>query len=101
MADQLVAGVEVQLARLGVSSSTVSDGTAGALVQEVVAGSAADDAGVEVGDLIVGIDDRIIRNSGELRAEIISTVPGTVVDLMVIRDGAEVVIPATLGAASF
>ena len=101
VADQLVAGVEVQLARLGVSSTTSPDGTAGALVQEVVAGSAAAAAGVEVGDLIIGIDDRVIRDSGELRAEIISTVPGTAVDLMVVRDGEEIIIRAVLGSASF
>ncbi len=101
VAEQLVAGEEVQLARLGVSSQSVSDGTAGALIQEIAPGSAADDAGLLVGDVIVAIDGQTIRNSGELRAEIISTAPGTVVELAVIRDGEEIVVPAVLGSASF
>ena len=101
VADQLTAGQEVQLARLGVSSTTLTDGAAGALVQEVDAGSAAAAADLQVGDLIVAIDERVIRNSGDLRAEIISTAPGTVVDLTVLRDGVEIMLQATLGSASF
>ena len=101
VADQLTAGQEVQLARLGVSSTTLTDGAAGALVQEVAAGSAAAAADLQVGDLIVAIDENVIRNSGDLRAEIISTAPGTVVDLTVLRDGVEIMLQATLGSASF
>ena len=101
VADQLVAGDEVQLARLGVSSITVSNGAAGALVQEVVEGSAAEAAGLLVGDLIVAIDGRSIQDSGDLRAEIISTLPGTAVDLSVVRNGTNITVTAVLGSATF
>ena len=101
VADQLVAGEEVRLARLGVSSTTMTDGTAGALVQEVVDGSAAADAGLQVGDLIVAIDGRAIRSSGDLRAEIISTSPGTSVELSVLRSGTAITLQAVLGSATF
>ena len=101
VADQLVAGEEVRLARLGVSSITVTNGTAGALVQEVVSGSAAERAGLQVGDLIVAIDGRSIHDSGDLRAEIISTLPGTAVDLSVVRNGASIIVTAILGSATF
>ena len=101
VADQLVAGDEVQLARLGVSSTTVSNGAAGALVQEVVEGSAAEAAGLLVGDLIVAIDGRSIQDSGDLRAEIISTLPGTAVDLSVVRNGTSIIVTAVLGSATF
>ena len=79
----------------------MTDGTAGALVQEVVDGSAAADAGLQVGDLIVAIDGRAIRSSGDLRAEIISTSPGTSVELSVLRSGTAITLQAVLGSATF
>ena len=101
VADQLVAGQEVQLARLGVSSTPATGAIAGAVVRDVAVGSAASDAGLEVGDLIVAIDGRVIQDSGDLRAEIISTAPGTEVELLVIRGGNEIIVLAILGSASF
>lgn len=101
VADQLVAGEEVRLARLGVSSTTMTDGVAGALVQEVVEDSAAAAAGLQIGDLIVAIGGRPIRSSGDLRAEIISLSPGTPVTLTVVRDGVEITVRAVLGSATF
>ena len=97
----LVAGEEVRLARLGVSSITMTDGVAGALVQEVVEDSAAAAAGLQIGDLIVAIGGRPIRSSGDLRAEIISLSPGTPVMLTVVRDGVEITVRAVLGSATF
>ena len=77
VADQLVAGKPVQLALLGVSTTAAADGARGAQVAEVVPGSAADAAGLEVGDLIVSIDGTPIPDSGKLRAEIIGRAPGS------------------------
>lgn len=101
VAGQLVAGDEVQLARLGVSASPAADGRAGALVQEVVGGSAADDAGLQIGDLILSIGGRVVTDSGDLRHEILLLAPGTAVDLIIERDSATVTVPVVLGSAGF
>ncbi len=101
VAQQLVAGEEVRLARLGVSTTPFTDGAVGALVGEVVPGSAAEDAGLLPGDLITAVNGKPITDNFDLRAEILSEYPGTEIELTVIRDGQELRLPATLGAAAF
>jgi len=98
VADQLVDGDEVRLALLGVSTTAVPSGEAGAQVAEVVPGSAADDAGIEVGDRVVALDDEPITDSGRLRAQVIRRAPGEPVTLTVVRDGDERELEVTLGA---
>ncbi len=100
VADQIVAGEQVQLAFLGVSTNEGPSAEPGALVQEVVAGSAAEAAGVVVGDLIVAVDGRPVQDIGDLRVRIINTRPGTTVTLDVIRGGELTKLEATLGTTS-
>ena len=96
VADQIVAGEEVQLAFLGVSTDPASN-LPGALVVEVVDYTAAEAAGIEVGDRIVTLDGRPITEAGDLRARIINTQPGTEVTIELLRDGESVTLVATLG----
>jgi len=98
VADQLVAGDEVRLALLGVSTTVAPSGAAGAQVAEVVQGSAADRAGVEVGDRVVGIDGEAVTDGGRLRAQVIRRAPGEQLTLTVVRDGEERELEVTLGA---
>lgn len=98
VADQLVAGEDVRLAFLGVSTISPADGTRGAQIAEVVDGSAADEAGIEVGDIITSIDGEDIGDGAELRAQVIGRDPGTGVTLGVNRDGETIEVEATLGA---
>ncbi len=98
IADQIVAGETPVLAFLGVSAGQPPNGDRpGALVQDVIAGSAAATAGLEVGDLIVGVDGRFITDGSDLRARIINTRPGTEVGIEVLRDGASLNLTAILG----
>ena len=97
IADQIVQGVEPQLALFGVSTGAAPDGARGAQVGEVVAGSAAADAGVQVGDIIISLDGVNTRGSADLRAQVIDQVPGTDIVVTVIRDGEEVDLDVTLG----
>jgi serine protease Do len=99
VAEQLVAGEPVHLALLGVSTSASVDGRAGALVNEVVVGSAAEDAGLAVGDVILSIDGVRVQRPAELRAEVISTRPDTMVEVEIVRDGQTITLPVTLGSA--
>lgn len=98
VADQLVAGDEVRLALLGVSTTVAPSGAAGAQVAEVVQGSAADRAGVEVGDRVVGIDGEAVTDGGRLRAQVIRRAPGEQLTLTVVRGGEERELEVTLGA---
>lgn len=97
IADQLIAGVEPQLALLGVSTGAPPNGEAGAQVGDVVGGSAAEAAGLEVGDIVVGINGVATRGSADLRAQIIDNAPGTTVTISIIRDGEPLELTATLG----
>jgi Do/DeqQ family serine protease len=88
---------EVKRGLLGVSISDFNADSAkafgveataeGALVQEVVAGSAAERAGVEVGDVIVSVDGQRIKSASDLRNTIGLKRSGDRVRLDVIRDG--------------
>jgi serine protease Do len=59
----------------------------GITISSVVAGSPADKAGLKVGDTIVSVDTKQVKNGDELVADIASRKPGTKVNLGYIRDG--------------
>ena len=103
---QLIEFGEVQRGLLGVSISDFSADTAeafgidedveGALVQEVVAGSAAETAGIEVGDVITGVDGETVSGASDLRTTIGLRRSGESVRINVIRDGKKRTVTATL-----
>jgi len=62
----------------------------------VKAGSAADAAGLKVGDVVVGLDNEAIQTSGQLRMEIGTKAPGTKLTLNVLRNAMKINIAATL-----
>ena len=85
--DQLRNGETPTHARLGVSvaDATSNDGLlSGAGVQEVNAGSAAEQAGLEQGDVITKVDDQVISDSESLVATIRGHRPGDQVTLTVV-----------------
>ncbi len=97
VAEQLIAGEEVQLALLGVTSGPSPDGAAGALIEAIVEDSAAEDAGFEIGDLVISVDGVATRGSSSLRAQVVDNRPGTVLEFGIIRDGEPITLTATLG----
>jgi S1-C subfamily serine protease len=100
VADQIVAGEAVQLAFLGVSTTPSSGDQPGALVQEVIEGSAAAASGLEVGDVIVEVDGRQVLDGSDLRVRIITTPAGSDVTILVLRQGEPVDLTATLGTTA-
>jgi Do/DeqQ family serine protease len=94
---QLIEFGEVRRGLLGVSISDFNAETAeamgadadiqGALVQEVVAGSAAEGAGLEVGDIIVEVDGEEITSANDLRNAIGLRRSGETVQIRAVRDG--------------
>jgi S1-C subfamily serine protease len=95
-ATAIVQGKTVQTGYLGVSVAPSTGSQAGALVQEVAAGSPAAKAGLRVGDLIVAIDGQPVQSYGQLVGRIRDHKPSDKVTLKVARGGNETTITATL-----
>jgi len=93
---QLRANGRVQRGRLGVGIGEVSKDIAeslgmskpqGALVSSIEAGSPAEKAGLEAGDIILKFDGKTIEKSSDLPRTVGSTKPGTVSHVTVLRRG--------------
>ena len=84
---------------LGVAVARES-GTDGARVVEVVPGSPADDAGLEVGDVITAVDGSTVADGSELAAAIQDHGPGDTVTITYGRDGSSSTATVTLGERS-
>jgi putative serine protease PepD len=99
VADRLVAGIPIEEGFLGIRGDQPEDGAAGVEVFEVTEDSAAQDAGLLVGDRIIAIDGAPVTQFDELAGLVMTHVPGDVIELDVIRNGGEMVtIQATLAA---
>jgi len=83
-----VLGVNIQtLAPEIAQSMGLPDTTQGALVSQVVDGSAAEKAGVKAGDVITAVNGRAVKDAGSLRNSIGLLAIGEKVDLALLRDG--------------
>jgi putative serine protease PepD len=93
----IVQGKQVQTGYLGVSMGDSPSGQDGAVVQDVASGSPAAKAGLQVGDLVTGIDGKSVQSSAEMVAAIRDHKPGDKVSLTVNRGGNQTTISASLG----
>jgi S1-C subfamily serine protease len=94
--ENLRAGGQREAGFLGVNLADRIDGGSGALVADVTPGSPAADAGLEVGDVVVAVDDQPITGSGGLVGVVRDHSPGDEVAIVVVRDGEEITVTATL-----
>jgi putative serine protease PepD len=99
VADRIVSGQSLDSARLGVTTKPTDDGMPGAQVVSVAPGTAADQAGLAPGDVIVGIDAEVVKDQTDLAGAIAAHEPGDDVVVRVQRDGQQHEVHATLGAA--
>ena len=97
---------EVRRGLLGVSIQTIDAESAkalgaevdsGALVSAIEPGSAAENAGLRVDDIIVRVNDKKIDNSRELANAIGLKGSGEIIDIEFVRDGTTRKLKATLG----
>ena len=97
---------EVRRGLLGVTIQTIDEESAealgtdvqsGALVTDITPGSAAEDAGLQVDDIIVGVDDKKIDGNRELANAIGLKNSGEIVNIDFVRNGEEQSVQATLG----
>ena len=109
VADQLIEEGEVTTPYLGVLTTDLSPEDAGrfdlpidsgALVERVVRGSAAWEAGVRKGDIIMALGDARIVGYGDLLGALRDHEPGERVTLTVFRNGEEMKLEVILGEMS-
>ena len=109
VASQLAKSGEVKRGLLGVGIDEVRaedvemlglKAPRGVVVEEVMPGTAAEDAGIEAGDVIVSLNEREIANPRELVARVANTPAGTEVAIGIVRDGRRKTLEATIGTES-
>jgi len=103
--EQLLDTGEVRYPFLGITPQAITPEIAeqldlgaeeGVIVQEVVDGGPADDAGVEPGDVIVSLDGEPVRTVEEFLADLRGYDPGDEVEVDVLRDGDRRAVDVTL-----
>jgi Do/DeqQ family serine protease len=111
VANQLAQSGKVNRGQLGVSvqdhpgampAAMQGESPPGAMVAEVVPGSAADKAGLRRGDVILAVDGRPVVSAGQLRARLGLIPVGQSIELDVLRDGSRMKLGAriSIGASS-
>jgi serine protease Do/serine protease DegQ len=114
MVDNLVKQIiefgEVRRGVLGVLGRSVNgeiakalelESSQGGFIEQVVSDSAADDAGIEAGDVIVKVNGKMVKTFAEIRGKIGSIGAGKNVELSVIKkDGSEKTYDVTLKKAT-
>jgi S1-C subfamily serine protease len=105
-ADQLIASGRVERAWIGVGVQDLSPSLArsfgvgpndGAVVSQIVPGSPAERAGLQVGDVVVSAGDREIHASQDVVRAVLAGRPGTTLALRVRRGGRELSQTVALG----
>ena len=103
--EQLIAFGEVQRGQLGVMVQDLTpdlaealgmDTSVGAVITQVEPGSAAEDAQLQPGDLIVSVDGRPVVGAADVRSQIGLKRVGIQVEIGIIRDGQTLAIKASL-----
>jgi serine protease Do len=68
----------------------------GAVIPEVFADGAAEEAGLAVGDVVIAYDGRPVRRSEDLVSMVTATPPDTTVPMRIVRDGREQTLTITV-----
>jgi len=107
IAQKIIAGEQVTHAYLGLSMQTVTSQVAdenhlsvdaGAYVAQVIEGSPAEGAGIQVGDVVTGIGDDAILSADAAIIAVRSHQVGDVVTVTVMRGSEELTFEVTLGS---
>lgn len=98
IAQRILKGESTELGYLGVWGTDPEIGHPGALVVEVEENTPAYEAGLVEGDLIVLIDSEVVSTFTELAAKVQFRVPGTEVELEVVRDDVHITLTVTIGS---
>jgi serine protease Do len=107
IADELIANGRVVRGYLGIQYSSITSrqaaqlglptGTIGIIVSQVVPGSPAEQAGIQVNDIITKVSDQVIDADHPLSSLLVKNRPGDKVKLTLIRSGKEMTVDVALG----
>jgi len=97
-ADSIISGDPIETPFLGVLVDDASTGRAGALITEIIAGTSAEAAGLEVGDVVFRLGGVTVQSHRDLVAQVRAHRPGSTIEVVVLRDGTEMTFEVTLGA---
>ena len=107
--DQILKNGKVTRGRIGVMIQSLTpelakgfglpEDTKGALVSRTDKDSPAAKAGLQSGDIIVGVDGTHVKNYSDIPRQISFAKPGSTVKLTVIRNKKEITVPVTVGVA--
>ncbi len=109
IAEQIINGETPTHAQIGVSAMSITsqlaqrfglDVDSGAYVTSVTSGSGADEAGIQEGDIITGVEDTEITSATDLQLAVRSHDVGDEVLVTFIRGGEEQTVEVTLGSDS-
>ncbi|CAH7486634.1 periplasmic serine endoprotease DegP [Vibrio chagasii] len=109
LTEQIIDFGEVKRGMLGVQGGEITselaealgyESSKGAFVSQVVPDSAADDAGLKAGDIIISINGKRIDTFSELRAKVATLGAGKEIELGVVRDGKNKTFDVTLGEST-
>ncbi len=92
-------GVRIQTIDAETAAALETDVESGALITNIEPNSAAEKAGLTVGDIIVGVNDETISDASELRNTIGLMRSGDSVNIRFVRESKERTTKATLGQA--
>jgi serine protease Do len=104
--DRLMRGETIERGYLGVEIGPISaqyqealglDSRDGAYVNSVTAGGPADRAGLQAGDIVVGLNGQPVRDSSDLTRRVGNVRPGEALRLEILRDGRRQTINARSG----
>ncbi len=107
IAEQIMNGETPTHAQLGVTMTTINSSIAsryglavdeGAYVSSVTEGSGADNAGIQVGDIITSFNNTTITSADDLMLAVRSVDPGDTVEVVLNRDGETITLDVTLGS---
>jgi len=90
-------GVAIQDVTEQLAESFDFEGTEGALVGDVTKDGPAERAGIRSGDIIVQYDGKPVKDVNQLRFAVAATVPGSTVDVEVVRGGEKQTIKVKVG----
>lgn len=92
-------GVQIQPVTQDLAKSFGLASATGALVAQVIPGSAADKAGIKAGDVILKADNTVINDAGQLPLLIGNRKPGDIINLTVFRNDKTITLKVVLAAA--
>jgi len=91
-------GVQVGAVTREMAEALSLERPVGALVNDVTEGSAAENAGIQPGDVILAFNDQTVESSGDLPPLVGANPPGTEADVLVSRNGKHKTFTVTLDA---